>query len=66
MAARRPPPFSPSLYTPEKRVRQYTLRLTDQENEILERKAQENGLTALNMMRAILSEALSPAPKRRR
>ena len=66
MTSRTPPPFSPSNREPEKRVHQYTLRLTDTENEMLERFAVENGVTALNMVRQILAERLSPRPKRKR
>lgn len=66
MVSRRPPPFAPSNRELEKRVHQYTLRLTDSENEILEQEAVKNGVTALNMMRRILAAGLSPRPKRKR
>lgn len=63
MAARRPPPFAPSTREPEKRDRQYTLRLTDSEDAILQREAEKNGLTALNMIRRILAARLTPRRK---
>ena len=63
---RRHAPFSPSVYEPEKRVRQYTLRLTDSENAILERESAKTGVTPLNMIRAILAERLLPRRKSRR
>ena len=66
MASKRQPPFSPSIYEPEKRVCQYTLRLTDAENAILEREAARNGRTALNEIRSILAERLLPKRKRPR
>lgn len=65
-STRRPPPFSASIYEPEKRSHQFTLRLTDSELEILDREAAKNGVTALNMIRAILAKRLSPRRKRKR
>ena len=66
MSSRRPPPFSPSIYEPEKRTVKYTLRLTDSENDVLKAKAEKSGLTELNQIRAILSDALLPRSKSRR
>ena len=66
MASRRRPPFSPSIYGPEKRVNQFTLRLTDSEVAILNREAAKLGVSALNMIRAILTERLVTRRKRRR
>lgn len=67
MASRRPPePFAPSNRAPEKRVHQFTLRLTDRELDILEREAAKNGVSALNMIREILAERLAPPRKRSR
>ena len=63
---RRPPAFSPSIYEPEKRDRQFTLRLTDSEFEVLEREAAKHGVTALNMIRKILAARLVPRRKRTR
>lgn len=62
--SKRPPPFSPTIYEPEKRTHQFTLRLTDAETAILEREAEKNGITALNQIRAILAERLLPSRKR--
>lgn len=59
-------PFAPSIYEPEKRVHQYTLRLTDSEDAILEREAARDGITALNKIRAILGKHLSPRSSRRK
>ena len=66
VASRRPPPFSPSVYEPEKRTVQYTLRLTASENAVLEQEAEKKGVTALNFIRAILAERLLRRSKSRR
>lgn len=51
-------PFAPSPHTPEKRDVRYTLRLSESEKAILERLAAKRGVTAINLMRIILAEAL--------
>lgn len=51
-------PFQPSDREPEKRRNQYTLRLTDTERDLLEREASRRGITALNLVRLFLGEAL--------
>lgn len=52
-------PFAPSDRAPEKRDIPYTLRLTESEKLILERLAAKKGMTALNLMRWILADAIA-------
>ena len=65
----KPPLFTLSDRTVEKRTVQYSIRMTTSELAALEAEAAQRGITSLNLVRLILAEALAPArasKKRRR
>lgn len=62
MAARKP--FEPTSHAPEKRSNQFNLRLTDSERSILETEAAKRGVTALNLIRWLITDGLRRGKRR--
>lgn len=63
------PPFAPTVYEPKKRVRQFNLRFTEAEMDLIERVATRRQLTVSNLIRILVGEGLQrefPAKKPRR
>ena len=63
---KKPGPFAHSDRFPEKRRIQFSIRMSDSENALIEQEAAKRGISALNLVRTLLAEGLSRPRKSRK